>query len=536
MAGASNQQTPVNLSWRSDPSSSFSDWTIEIVAIDPSTNRKTRKLYHCHSNVLAWGPRRSESFVTLFQQRLIENPRDKTSHIELNPLEAGAFPFLLDFMYCEKQVPLGARTACALYLLADRFGIHSLHKAIEDYVERSLNLSQMIEFISCARQHQAGDKLNFFANSKLCGYLVRYPETASDVPPDVLAYVLHKRQQCVKVLKGEDPRRYSGDWEAKRSRLLSKVVAACASYHCQNSTTQRGKETTNARKSSSLTRSLFDKLTSKVYLPHIDAGAAMKLLKVDGMLAKGTTSDRGEADDIQLTCLQERCVHSLIQNWREFMRQCSQRDNIENENVHRSNKNGVQESAFSLLSLSALSESLRFVAPQVLADLLVLTSLKYETQLSNSRESNNRIIDLAGFNSSMPPDSIVVDEIPRPLSPLFMCGQEDDGSYATRRSQPPKPEDNVYRVQSVSESSVWDGVSEFAGGKISVASSSILVESNDRRRSRSTSRRRVPERSFEENSVIDVSNAQSASQRPFDEIEENHTCRVSQNSYYAYGS
>ena len=523
------QQMPLNLSWRSDPNSSFSDWTLEIVTKGAGSSLKTKKLYHCHSNVLAWGPRRSESFITLFQQRLIENPSDKKSQIELNPFEASAFPYLLDFMYCEKQVPLSARTACALYLLADRFEIHSLHKAIENYVERSLSLNKMIEFIACARQYEAGDKLTFFANSKLCGYLVKYPDKAADVPPEVLEYILHKRQQCVKVLKGDDPRRYSGDWEVKRSRLLSKVVAACVTQHCvqsekQAATTEYDGEVLT--KSPILTRHMFEKLTSKLYLPHMDTDAAMKLLKVDGMLGK-EMSQRDELDDMPLTCLQERCVQSLIQNWRGFMRQCNERDNGGDENI---------EPTFSLLSLSALSESLRFVAPQVLADLLVLTSLQYETHLAKEWTGNNRTIDLVGYSSSMPPDAIVVDEAPRPLSPLFMCGQEDDGSYLTRRSEPPKPEDIVRRTQSVTGSSVWDGVSEFDGGPISVVSSSVVGDFDIRNGTRrSFSRRRAREMSFDENSLLEGSSVHSGTQRPFDEISQNYTGRESQ-SYCTYGS
>jgi hypothetical protein len=482
------QQAPITagnnpLSWRSDPDSSFSDWIIEIVTRDLATKTKVKTLYHCHSNVLAWGPRRCEAFVTLFQQRLTEIPSNNVSTIELNPLEASSFPYLLDFLYCETQIPLSASKACALCLLADRLKINSLQKAIETYVERALNLDQMIEFITCARQYNAGDKLVFFANSKLCGYLVKNPKEGGKVPPDVLAHVLHKRQQCVKVLKGEDPRRYSGDWEAQRSQLLSRVVGECVMQQndewqkqcAKAKRQQQGKNssTTAVVKAppSPITRELFDRLTNKMYLPHIDTNAAIQLLKVDGLLGNHPSRNVDHPEvpgQANMTCLQERCTQSIIQSWRILMRQCSQaasgggghdenHQDVGNR-MHPDDEGGEEHPEFSLLSLSTLSESLRQVAPHVLADMLVLTALQYETILAQERKLSHRPRDFYGgsklglYNpNGKPLDDIVIDNetgptIHRPISPLFMCGQGDDDSFHSKKSQgPPKPEDSFPR-------------------------------------------------------------------------------------------
>jgi hypothetical protein len=164
--------------------------------------------------------------------------------------------------------------------------------AIQSFVEKALNFSQTIKFLLFASHHENKDKVEklvLFANSKLCGYLVKHPEDAGQVPPDLLAHVLHVHTKCIKVLKGKDPRNCSGDWELKRSRLLSKVVATCCHEAMQSDSSKH-----------KLSRQVFERLVNPKHLPAMDSDAALKLLQVDAAIAKeddtGTINEGDPAD------------------------------------------------------------------------------------------------------------------------------------------------------------------------------------------------------------------------------------------------
>jgi hypothetical protein len=421
---------PNTLSWRSDPNSSFSDWTVEVTIkpkdVQESGNLK-KETYHCHSNVLAWGPRRSEKFATIFQKRLKKNPnKSMVSKIELKQQQANVFPLLLDFLYCETHLPLSAEKACSLILLAEKLEIPTLQRAIRAYVEKSLNLDQVVEFITYARKYKAGDKLVFFANSKLCGYLVKHPELAGQVPPELLVHILHKRKCAIKVLKGEDPRKFSGDWEKKRSKQLSKVVAECVLKQYNN--LQPSSLSDPMKSKCPLTRSIFNKLVHKQNLPHIEVEAALKLLQMDAILCKDEEAEVEQEAlnnkvqrSIALSCLEERCLESLAYSWRDLMKKY---DGVEREN----GSDDETDIDVPSMSLASLLESLRQFSPSVLADLLVLTSVQYEDKLAQSHRQSRRTKEIlarkdsqsqnTGFNSQ---DAV--------HPKLLACGMVDQAEY-----------------------------------------------------------------------------------------------------------
>jgi hypothetical protein len=382
----SPKQTSHNaLSWKSDPSSSFSDWTIEVVLVDEKIDAESSMFYHCHSNVLAWGPRKSEYFVTLFQDRMKQVPPSTLSKIELPMTEAMVFPMLLDFMYCETSLALSADRACALYVLADRMEVTMLMTAIQFFVEKSLNFEQSIEFLSFARRRDDRDKVEklvLFANSKLCGYLVKHPKDAAKISPDLLAHILNRRAQCIKVLKGEDPRKYSGNWELQRSRLLSVVVSECCydAIHSDSS-------------NHTLSRQTFQRLINPKHLPAMDSEAALKMLQVDAAVT--TQEEKGSADDDtdqvdamaamiskqkrKSSSLEDRCLQALVVDWRT---------------IFKRNKRKITE------TLSQLN-------PKVLAEMLVMVANQYEVDLAKSQQltTSRRGHDIL--------DNPVVRDIPR---------------------------------------------------------------------------------------------------------------------------
>lgn len=331
------------LSWRSDPKASFSDWTIEVTTVEDDQIT----WYNCHSNVLVWGPRRCNGFVKLFNDRIKQMPHSTITQIELSPSEAEAFPSLLDFMYCEATLSLSANRVCSIYALAERFENEMLMTAIQTFVETYLDFDQSIEFLSYTRRQQNRekfDKLVLLTNSKICGYLAKYPKEASKVPPEMLAHILHRRAQVMKVLKGEDPRKFSGDWEIKRSRVLSTVVSECC-FHAIIST----------RTKHPLTRQTFERLTNPKHLPALDSHAAFKMMQVDSFLSSKECDDASKANDKRsLSSFESRCIHALVSEWR----------NIVAEN-----------------SESLFKEVLPNMRSPVLAEILLQVSKQYERKL-----------------------------------------------------------------------------------------------------------------------------------------------------------
>jgi hypothetical protein len=132
---------------------SFSDWKIVITVAKSDANHdngegKSTKstcdmeekkvvTYHVHRSLLAFGPRRSEYFVTLFHQQEdgpFTESQDKTSHINLNEMQATAFPELLDHMYSTgAKMSFATKTATTLYSLSKYFGMKRLQNEAKKF-------------------------------------------------------------------------------------------------------------------------------------------------------------------------------------------------------------------------------------------------------------------------------------------------------------------------------------------------------------------------------------------------------------------
>jgi hypothetical protein len=345
-----------SLSWRADPRTSFSDWTLEVVGME-GTVKKSVSLYYAHSNVIAWGPRKGGFFVHLFQERMRQVPPSEMSTIQLPFAEADVFPVMLDFVYCENSLPLSADKACILYAMGDKFVIPQLQTAIQKFVERYLSLGQMIEFIQYARgqtdyTNKEIDKLVLCAVSKLCAYLVKHPKQSKDVEPSLLLFILEQRSKVLKRLKEEDPQTYSGEWEAERSRLLSKVVAEC----CHTATKEGHKSPSG--EFSTLSRSQFQQMMT--HLPDLDNHAAMVLMHVDRKFTPMTNPAPNPhyGIDRSSSSFDDKCVEVMAAKWRKGMLQKSEEEN------------------------DRLIEFLEELSPKVLAKLLVRVSQQYEQSIN----------------------------------------------------------------------------------------------------------------------------------------------------------
>jgi hypothetical protein len=366
-------RAPANpLSSRFDPNSSFSDWAIEVIAVKDNGKIYILDKYHCHSNVLAGGPRRGNFFVKLFQRQM-SKPTSSTriSKIKMYEAEAKSFPLVLDFMYCESTLSLSTDQAHILYSMADTFDIPQLKEAIKGFVQNAMGPQQLVEFLQCALGYERKEriqKLILLAESKLCGYLVKNTLKVAKVPPSLLYRILHKRAQCINVLKKKNPEKYTKQWEIERSIMIGRVVGeSCFEAACSQ----------NASKV--LTTQLLKRITNPKILPVIDSDAALKLLQVQALLVQLESSQRDSADTNpfpadstygnvrirKLSSLQQRCVQALTREWRSKY---------------------AEERSFLLASL-------RNIAPNVLTELLFAVSQMYEESKPFQEPPSSRILD-----------------------------------------------------------------------------------------------------------------------------------------------
>jgi hypothetical protein len=264
------------LSWRMDPSVSYSDWKIEITRTSSSsTTTNTVDRYHVHRSILAVGPRHSEYFAAQFQLETKET-LEKTSQIELEDSRADVFSLLLDFLY-NRQIPdLTAASAASLYHLSEYFDMPELRRVVEDHYRQNLTRSTLVEYVSCAQDQHAEPLVQIVVERSVQFLLEIDGSIARQLGPELLLQILQKNQQT-------GNRRYGFH--------ASKLVADCCTYHEEE-----------------LKKETFHQLTDTEILPYMDAMAAVYLLSID---AKWVTSPAQ-----LLTPLQKRCTQSLTEKWK----------------------------------------------------------------------------------------------------------------------------------------------------------------------------------------------------------------------------
>ena len=94
------------LSWRQNPSESFSDWTIEIL----EEGLCKSVTYNVHRRVLAVGPKKSDYFANIFKT----NGSANMTQLRLSKIQASVFPLALDYIYADIDFDLDAEKAYAV--------------------------------------------------------------------------------------------------------------------------------------------------------------------------------------------------------------------------------------------------------------------------------------------------------------------------------------------------------------------------------------------------------------------------------------
>ena len=117
----SDSKNGYGLSWRQNPSESFSDWTIEVIKEDNTKAQPSPAgvcaVYHVHRRVLAVGPKKSDYFAKLFKEIGSAN----RTQLRLSNREATVFPMALDYIYANSDFDLDTEKAYAVSLRNPNF-------------------------------------------------------------------------------------------------------------------------------------------------------------------------------------------------------------------------------------------------------------------------------------------------------------------------------------------------------------------------------------------------------------------------------
>ncbi|KAL3943768.1 MAG: hypothetical protein SGBAC_002140 [Bacillariaceae sp.] len=285
--------------WNSDPSSSFSDWRVEVLVRET----QQRQLFHLHRNIIGFGPRKSVFFKEAFAQQ--QDGENNTTKLILPESQATVFPMVLDYIYYTREArqALTASRACAMYNIAERLEIISLEKAIMEFYRKNTSLENVDEFFKCAKE---ADALNLIAVSKakVGTMILQKPELGKLVPPVFLIEIIEIYREEFEDVRNKNPRRSLSNADLVQSKRLSMAAYLCVSQ-CKHTMNEK----------------LWDQLTNEISLPAIDVAVALPFLTLSAKFGRGSSG---------YTTLQRRCVTSITENWSKFQKQFSSSEKVSN--------------------------------------------------------------------------------------------------------------------------------------------------------------------------------------------------------------
>jgi len=276
--GSIEDEPEEELTWRSDPEKSMSDWTIRVM------NRVTRQkqVYYVHRNVLAVGKRKSEYFVRFFRSHDRVGKSNNVTEVHFESVAASAMPFLLDYMYSsEGKLEIATINAVGLRYLAQYFGMRGLHKRVMSFITRDMTMDN----VKIYYEHTVAvddSKVSEIAGSQ-CAQNILSINTKNPL------------------LKAVDPlffRRImlSREIDSMEKHLhMSQLLAEFCILHRKLLDDQD-----------------FIRLTDEQCLPHVHYKAALTLMEME--------ADLGLVDHEmhEKTSLQDRCLRDLASHWEEL--------------------------------------------------------------------------------------------------------------------------------------------------------------------------------------------------------------------------
>jgi hypothetical protein len=297
------------LSWRDEPETSLSDWTIEA-----KTDEETRT-FHVHRAILGAGSRKCQYFTSLFQSLCLEH-ENNTSRIEFaSTEEIDEMESLLDFAYSGKFVP-GDNAVVARYLALYFQNMEFMNK-VNQFVSRDLTPKRAPWYLLEAMKYN-DDRLIQSATT-LCAQELRQ---VSD--KDLQALPVDLFQKIIR----------SSELECGSRVLSLKVHAYISQRPCIEDATPR---------------LLYD-LTKDEIMPELDGIAARGFLR----LMKTFNATKKEDDDNDwslLRSLAKRCTDSIALNGWKTM----DVEKLESDFGQEWDKQGEwhQKSDFALLAMSS---------------------------------------------------------------------------------------------------------------------------------------------------------------------------------------
>ncbi|GKY96578.1 hypothetical protein MPSEU_000617400 [Mayamaea pseudoterrestris] len=260
-----------NIDWRMSPGESYSDWTIQVVAIGKDHPGTTE--YHVHQYFLTVGTRKSGYFEALCRANadFAEN-KNKTSRVELHELAANAFPAMLDYIYnINVGVELTTENATPMHFLGRYFDIPRLRWLAKQFIKKDVCLSNCHLYYvhSCAFSTSAVMRVVQHCCTSQMSLLVQNEYAILECKSDDF---------WAKVLRG-------GSDLLARSQLAAKIIPRLLD-------------------NGALDSEKFNRLTCEETLCEIDPKSAFALLECEAMIYDHNGMDC-------LTSLQERCLAAL---------------------------------------------------------------------------------------------------------------------------------------------------------------------------------------------------------------------------------
>lgn len=302
------------LSWRSDPSESFSDWKILV----RHQGKHQTDEYHVHRNIVGYGPRKSGYFAQEFIRFYKEKSSEPVSKLTLPSAQASVVPFCLDYLYLtegDTQPTLTAEKACWVYNLADRLEMPTLKTTVAEFYKQHLQIKNMGKFLRAATTHQA-PKLIFVAKVRIGSLITEDPTCARLLRPQFLGQlsdILQEHRSTLRSSLENNSKRSKSDFD-KMERLQSKRWSRAIVYCSQ-------------AKNNVFEPSLLEGLVVEDVLPYIDGTAALPLLR----LYETTGAGRRPSSDEKRTSLERRCALGLMEDWVLVQRQFASTKELESE-------------------------------------------------------------------------------------------------------------------------------------------------------------------------------------------------------------
>lgn len=293
------------LSWRGDPLTTHSDWTINV-----ATSEFDSRTYHVHKSILSVGPRSSKYFARLFLEEGHHYNQSQTTRIELDEQDADSFPLFLDFLYNTGADPdddeslslvigddFTTSNAVSLRHLARVFDCEGLMMAVNKFIQKDLSLRTGPLYLTQAYLYQ--DERLIESAKRLCIENFQHLETRAITR---LPLVLFRSVMTAVIERSKTSLHFNSEDEEALSFHLSEVVCQYFEKHPDR-----------------LTVDLLLELTNENVMPKIASEPAIGFTALARELnPKGIAPNSEEWKGLVTLC--KRCAQAVVgeYGWKDF--------------------------------------------------------------------------------------------------------------------------------------------------------------------------------------------------------------------------